>query len=322
MLTEVKKIIYIDPNLIAFNVMNNRGEEIALSRTLSGSKRTDLYSSIKQYGVLTPIIVFQPSRGCPGGKKYVAIDGHNRLGIARELRISIPCHNLRNISWEKAYSLALINNRGVDPLKKNLSMQDQLRAIKHILGNNLKPTASKIEELAKTLALVNAEKQGRTGKIEITISQLEMFKSLIKNSIAVLNDPWLLRLFNSGAITFKTAGKISVFFSNHSPHINECLKQLVESNTYRDKNGRVYIRKISYESFDSFNYELSTRPNFSSTIMRKVFDQAIGRENYRAPSFQKQHNWLANRANIGQVREYYKKIGKLLKYKEGNKINA
>ncbi len=79
-------------------------EESIRLKLHTGYKRESMVESIKKDGIMLPILVWLHE-----GEKII-LSGHNRVDIARELDIEIPYIIMKDISYEKARRIVVIQN--------------------------------------------------------------------------------------------------------------------------------------------------------------------------------------------------------------------
>lgn len=115
------EITMLDPNTIQIN------RETRQRRIID---TTDLLDSIRQHGVMNPIIITRETIDNSMGKYYIdyLIAGERRLECCKELKIQVPCRYLETLDQETREIIELEENLK----RKELPWRDHINAIGHL----------------------------------------------------------------------------------------------------------------------------------------------------------------------------------------------
>ena len=160
------------------------------------AKITALAESIKEHGVLEPIIV-RPL----GGERYELVAGERRLRASQEAGLStIPC-SIRNLSTNQAQKITLVENLQ----REDLNPVEEVEGILHLLGLELQDVTQTNGSAKQVISLLYRMQNEAKGKVthklmgsskakvvEQTFSGLGMsWQSFITNKYLSSNDPMM-----------------------------------------------------------------------------------------------------------------------------------
>ena len=189
-MSDEEKVINIDINLLTPNRYQPR-------KFFNDSSIQELATSIKEYGILNPILVRKDN------DKYEIIAGERRYRAAKLLELKTVPVIIKNISDEQTAKIALIENiqrENLSPIEEAKAYQQILDISKitqndlaNILGKSQSTIANKIRLLSLPTnvqeALVNKKISERHARSLMTINnpnrQTELLKQIIEKKLTV-----------------------------------------------------------------------------------------------------------------------------------------
>lgn len=123
----------------------------------SGERKQNMLDSIREYGILNPILVRELNMG-----EYQILSGHNRWTCARELDFAeVPVIILRDITDDEALMLVLDSNiqqRGISDMP--ISKQARIYAMDVAVNKRQGKRSDIINEIESNLKILNHETDG------------------------------------------------------------------------------------------------------------------------------------------------------------------
>ena len=139
----------------------------------TGQRKQDLIESIREYGILTPIIVIPSTNGY-----YMILAGHNRFECGKEAGLKeVPARIMKNISKKEAKEIVMITNLFQRSFSE-LPISEQAEIISDYY--------SLLKEKGKSISDIENEMQKYSELSPVGTRQVAQEYSLSKNSVARL----------------------------------------------------------------------------------------------------------------------------------------
>jgi len=164
------KLDQFDPTLIDFDQFNPRGE--SEETIVNDESFTGLIDSIKQYGILEPIII---KSNPTDSKRYTLVDGERRLRAAKNIKLNqVPA-----LLIEKEIDGKILAYH-VHMLRKQWGKAAETKSIKRIINEieNSTPNLSE-NEIKKKIKEITKTKQSRINDLYILIKYEDRFIDLV-----------------------------------------------------------------------------------------------------------------------------------------------
>lgn len=228
-------------------------------RYFDSEKMAQLVSSIKQHGVLEPLLVRPLGDGC-----YELIAGERRLRAAQEVGLTqIPIIS-RQFSDQEALQVALVENLQRDDLNPIEETEAVLELLTIVLDTNLEDVKSIIYQAA------NAKNRGQElkGNVSLQLKKLEAclaelgrfnLESLRSSRLPLLNlPPNILKALREGKLEYTKARTIARVKDEQQR--DKLLKQTIARNfSLNEIKEQVKALKTPSESEPRAEYLLTNR---------------------------------------------------------------
>lgn len=251
-MSDEEKVINIDINLLTPNRYQPR-------KVFNDSSIQELATSIKEYGILNPILVRKDN------DKYEIIAGERRYRAAKLLELKTVPVIIKNISDEQTAKIALIENiqrENLSPIEEAKAYQQILDISKitqndlaNILGKSQSTIANKIRLLSLPTnvqeALANKKISERHARSLMTINnpnhQTELLKQIIEKKLTVRELDDIIKKENHNDKNFEMT------ISN----IMESINQKEEKESDNMNNGNF---------FPNYNNQINQNQNPNSSL--------------------------------------------------------
>jgi ParB family chromosome partitioning protein len=198
-------------------------------RYFAADKMAQLVASVKEHGILEPLIV-RPA----GAGKYELVAGERRLRAAKELELAEVPVVVREFSDQQAYEVALLENLQRD----DLNPIDETEGVLHLLCEEIELSKDEVIRLLnraahakrRGIALAELDQQNMklVDQLFLKIGRLNA-ESFRTNRLPLLNMPDdVLQILRQGELEYTKAKAISRL--EKAPQRKRLMKEAIASN--------------------------------------------------------------------------------------------
>lgn len=265
-----------ETNVVHTILLTNLKASVYQPRTdFSSESLQELAASIKEHGLLEPLLV---TRSNEDPKSYEIICGERRYRAAQLAGLrAVPCL-IRELSDEKAYAIALIENiqrEDLSPLEIAKAYEQMMHQCKYTQESLAKSLGKSRSTVANTLRLLKLEpevqKYLRLGDIDVGHAkillalsgehQIQAATTVVEQQLSVAATDVMvkellskLKAENEGVSKASTKNKALPRFNNYEKYLNKSLKGVKAKFVVKNENqGKL---TLSYTSVSELEYLL------------------------------------------------------------------
>ncbi|WP_413166809.1 ParB/RepB/Spo0J family partition protein [Capilliphycus salinus ALCB114379] len=193
-------------------------------RYFDPTKQSQLEVSIKEHGILEPLVVRSAGDG-----KYELVAGERHYRAAKNLGMESVPVVIRNLTDEQAMTLALVENL----IREDLNPVEETEGILALLGIELKLRASEVPALLYRLRNKQSSDNVITGELQTVQSVFESvgmsWESFVANRLPLIKLPQeILDVLREGKIEYTKAKAIAKV--KDEANRQQLLAEVVENN--------------------------------------------------------------------------------------------
>lgn len=221
--------------IVPFTLKDEQGFDFS---PWSAEKYQELLCSIREFGVLHPVIVRPLSGKEDEGVNYEVLAGEHRLKASKDLNLrTIPAKILNECDDEKAKSIFVVTN----VINRDLTFSDKIYG----WGNYYAMTEGKAQKTIESL-----QEAGIIPRTEVTVSR----RQLSKYHKVTLLTPKLRELFEQNIIAIQTASIFCTYLTADQELIAK-YKDSIKSKKDVEKIISLYNKEIHGYEFDEEGFD-------------------------------------------------------------------
>ena len=228
----------------------------------------DLANSIKQYGILNPIIV-RPNNG-----SYEIVAGERRYRAAKKIGLEVVPVIIKNIDDTELSELALIENI----MRENLTPIEEAAAYKEILQKSKINESDLAKKIGKSQSFISNKIRLLTlpKEVQTALNDKKISERHARSLLQIKNPSEQIKFLNriiTDRLTVKELDEIIKNLINEEEDISTAIKSIM-SSLKKDPEDQEIIQKEEKESdnmnqgnfFPNFNQPMPTQPSVEPQI--------------------------------------------------------